>query len=233
MTDVGLPLAPEFQSACPDCPAARKDAFAELVGLEKGDCAFHCVSVESRSTIPPRWFESYGIGMVRRGVLIRQRLDSQGRTSAIDAVGPGCVFPLRDRRGPSANAGYAANRLLVCLMPDQHLEVALQEKIEAAQDLVRLQCEAIERLERITEARGRSGAASRVAALLCALADTVSPEHRRDRTPDGVQQRDLAALLGIRHETVCRVLTQLESKGMLTREADCVRIEDRSALEST
>ena len=226
-----LPLEPAFQSACPDCPAARQDVFAELVGVAKGDCAFHCPAVEPRSPVPERWFETYGLGLVRRGVLIRQRVDPQGRASAIDAAGPGCVFPLRDWRGPSSASGYAATRLLVCLLPQDRLETSLTDRQDSALDLVRLQSEAMERLERITEARGRSSAESRVAALMCALADTLSPPRNRDRIT-GLQQRDIAALLSMRHETVCRVLGNLEAKGAVTRSSDGLRIADRSVLEA-
>lgn len=199
--------------------------------MARGDCAFHCPAIEARSPVPERWYETYGLGLVRRGVLIRQRVDPQGRASAIDAAGPGCVFPLRDWRGPSSATGYAATRLLICLLPQDRLDSALTERQDAALDLVRLQCEAMERLERITEARGRSSAESRLAALLCALADTLSPPRNRDRIT-GLQQRDLAALLSMRHETVCRVLGSLEAKGAVSRTSDGLKLEDRGVLES-
>ena len=64
------------------------------------------------------------------------------------------------------------------------------------------------------------------------LADTLSPSRRRDRIPAGLQQRDLAHLLGMRHETVCRALGTLEHKGAVMREPDGLRIADRTILES-
>jgi len=231
---IHLPAEPGAYASCPDCPAARQDVFSTLVGDTKGACAFQCMTLEPRTPLPDRWFESYGLGLVRRGVLIRQRVDPQGRASAIDAAGPGCVILFKDgvERISSAPSGYAATRLLLCLMPADALDAVLSRQDDCALDVLRLQSEVIERLERITDARGRSGVESRVAALLCALADTLTPPQRRNRIPHGLQQRDMAALLGVRHETVCRVLGNLESRGAVTREADGLTVRDRALLES-
>jgi CRP-like cAMP-binding protein len=171
--------------------------------------------------------------MVRRGVLIRQRVDPQGRASAVDALGPGCVLPLGlPGHSTSIPSGYAATRLLVCLCPQEVFERSLARDERTARDLIRLQQQTIERLERITDARSRSNVESRVAALICALADTLSPHRSRSRIPSELQQRDMAALIGVRHETVCRVLGTLESRGALERSAEGLRILDRDQLEA-
>jgi len=220
------------RAPCPDCPATRQDVFDELVGPSRATCAFRCVTLDARATLPDRWFGEYAVGFVRRGVVIRQRVDTQGRASAVDAAGAGCVFPLSEQRGSSVNAGYAATRTLVCLCPVETMAEAIRGPDGTAVDLIRLQNEALDRVERITDARGRGTVQARTAAVLCALADTLSPPRQRNRIPSGLQQRDLAALLGIRHETVCRVLGDLEKKNLLVRENEGIRILDRDGLEA-
>lgn len=235
MLDSALPTLQDSssQSACPDCPATRQHAFEHMIKGARTACAFQCMTLEARAPIPDRWFGSYGAVLVRRGVIIRQRVDAHGRATAIDAAGPGCLVPLEAATGPTATAGYAATRLLVCLCPTEVIEAAVgQSDDPTASDLLRMQRESIERLERIADARARSNVESRVSALLCSLADTLSPPRRRTRIPSGLQQRDLAVLLSVRHESVCRALGTLETRGALIREPDGIRILDRELLET-
>lgn len=203
-----------------------------MVKGEQPSCAFLCLTVESRAPVPDRWFGAYGLALVRRGVMIRQCVDAQGRATAVDAAGPGCLVPLAQGSGPTGTAAYAATRLLVCLCPNDVVDREVERnEHHAAPDLIRMQREAITRLERIADARGRSTVQSKVAALLCTLSDTLSPPRRRTRIPSGLQQRDMALLVGVRHESVCRALGQLERKGAVRREPDGIRITDRALLE--
>ena len=227
---------PEYVAACPDCPAARTEVLQPLVGATKDSCRFQTLTIEARAPIPARWFDLYGLGLVRRGVVIRQRMDAQGRASAVDAAGPGCAFLLRDPRSGSTSSspsGYAATRVLVCVCPADILEESLSRADSgAASDLLLLHTQALERVERIADARGRTGVMSRVAALICTLADMLTPPMHRERIPADLQQRDLAHLLGVRHETVCRALGTLEKQGAIVREAEGIRITDQALLES-
>lgn len=220
-----------FDSACLECPAAHQNAFPELVGNAPGACAFLRLSLEPRAPIPGRWYGTYTMGLIRRGVLIRQRVDSLGRASAIDAAGPGCLVPLGEARGTVAVGGYAATRVLVCVVPTGVLERSVRSDEATAPDLIRLQMEALERVERIADARGRTTVDERVAALLIALTETLAPARSEVVIPSGLQQRDMAALLGVRHESVCRSIRKLESRGAIIREPEGLRIADRGRLE--
>lgn len=224
-------LAKALEPTCPDCPATRQGVFASLA-RGKNACAFHCSSLNSRDPLPRRWSESFEIGLVRRGVIIRQRVDSYGRVTAVDAVGPGCVFPLGGPSGNGDSTGYAASDAMVCLCSSDILEAAIGLPDGTARDMIQLQREAIDRMERLADARGRATAEARVAALLVALADTLAPRRTRDHIPSGIQQRDMAELVGLRHETVCRALRALEQRGAIDREGDELRIVDRSGLEA-
>ena len=218
---------------CPDCPGTRQSVFDALVSAADG-CRLRCTSLDARDPIPDSWFGEGRLLLVRRGVIIRERLDPRGGVVAVDAVGPGCLLPLPDdpRVTPdSAPCGYAATGARVCVAGSDVVERALRAEPAVAHDLLRMQCEAMVRLERLADARGRSSSRARVAALFCALADTLSPPVQRDRIPAGVQQRDLAHMLGMRHETLCRVIGALERIGGVERSPNGIRIADRSLLE--
>lgn len=155
-----------------------------------------CVTLEARDEIPASWFSRYAFAIVRRGVLVRERVDPNVGRTAIDAAGRGAYVPLGLARGVT---GYAASRVLMCVYRSVSLDgLTVQDGLG---DLMKLSGETLERVERIAEARGRASAADRVAALHSTLEGYFGAH-----TFDDLLQRDLAALLGIRSETVCRVL---------------------------
>ncbi len=221
-----------YAAACPDCPGARLGVLNDLIGETKHTCSFETATVDARAFVPASWTDRHAFGLVRRGVLIRQRLDEAGRATAIDAAGPGCMFPIeaRERGKTSISCDYAATDLIVCLCPTQILDDVLDESNVAGRDMLRLQLDAMERIERLAQARGGPTVHDRVAALLLVLSETLSPPRTRDRLPPGLQQRDMSKLLGVRHETFCRVLKKLEGAGAIERTPDGLLIVDRERL---
>jgi CRP-like cAMP-binding protein len=223
---------------CIDCPATRKRILSELIGESSACCHFESLAIEAREAIPLRWFGRFSFGIVRRGVLIRQRSDAHGRVTAIDVVGPGGAFPIEAREGDdgqvSTSAGYAVTRALICVAPEEAISSALRKGGEDALDLHKVQRESLYRMERIADARGRATVAGRVAALLCAIADTL-PRHgqsARNDIPPGFMLRDLAMLISVRHESVCRVLGDFAKQELVAQVEGGMHILDRKGLES-
>ena len=208
---------------CPDCPAQRHAIFESVRNRPEG-CAFHCIAVEARAPVPSHLYDQHDFAFVRRGLLVRQRVDANGETTSIDMAGPGSLIPLRlASQSGCSPATFAGSRSLICLpSPASNVD---------HRDIVALQQHTIERLERIADARGRKRAISKVAAALCAIADTVSMDGPARSVPVALQQRDLAQLLGIRPESVSRVLKQLAEEGLIDRDADGIHLLDRQALE--
>lgn len=220
----------------------------------EGPCSFVSLAVEAREAVPARWLQTYGFALVRRGLLVRQRSDAQGRLTAVDVVGPGAGFSVpsaaRDPKCSVVPAGYAATRALLCLVRGQAMCDHAAVGGVTATDLLELQGEAAERLERFADARSKPGLDARLAALLCCLADTlardcfpstaVDPEALeivgRSRAaanlvPPGLLQRDLAALVSARHESVCRVLKSMSRRKLIQSSEAGIRLLDRAALE--
>jgi CRP-like cAMP-binding protein len=205
---------------CPDCPAVPHRVFLDLVDRKDEGCAFQCASVVPRERLPRRWFTAYGGALVRRGFLVRQR-SIGGRVTAVDVVGAGGFLPLADG-SPGASA-YALSEALLCLCPAAVMR-------EARGDMIQAQAWVIDRVERIAAARARPKAAGKVAALLCALSETLSPPRALEVIPTDIQQRDMATLLAMRPESVCRALGELERGGAVARGPEGTRIVDRARL---
>jgi DNA-binding MarR family transcriptional regulator len=85
-------------------------------------------------------------------------------------------------------------------------------------------------MERLAEARGRASAAAKVGALLCTLAQTLRPGQDDGRVPSEFLQRDLAGLLSIRHESVCRVMRDFIKRGLIERADRAIVLKDMQQL---
>jgi hypothetical protein len=221
------------ESASRPYESASGNVLEGLLDEAAGESAFDSLAVEARSALPATWLSRYGFAMVRRGYLIRQRADPSGRATAVDAVGPGCCFPLDRTLAESGGArvlGYAVTRALVCLCDGETLERGLRDGGKVALQIHQLQSEAISRMERLADARARPGAAAKIAALLCALADTLRPG--AERIPAEFLQRDLAGLVSIRHESVCRVLRDFGRHGLIAKDVDGLVLADRAQLQA-
>ncbi len=226
METSGDPKA-RFPVACLDCPAARVGCFDVAVGLGTSPCRFVKGALSARAPVPTSWADGYGLLLVRRGVVVRTRAPKNGPSVAIDCVGPGAVLPLTS---DAVEIGYAATEVLVCLYPRGGLEETLAQEPATARDLIVALTGALERVELLAEARGQRSADTRVARVLSVLADKLAPPQRRDRLPAGLQQRDLARLAGVRHESFCRALGKLERAGIVRRLPEGLHIEQYDQL---
>jgi hypothetical protein len=167
--------------------------------------------------------------LVRRGIVVRQRVDVDGSATAIDVIGPGGAWPLLEG-DLASTSGYAADDALLCLVPRPRLTEAVDAGAPTASEVVALHCAALDRVERIAQARSRPSAVERVGALLVTLVDTLSPGRPVTCIPAALQQRDMAALLSMRHESVCRAMKTLERRGAVARTPEGLRMVDRARL---
>jgi hypothetical protein len=223
-------------SACPDCALLRLNLLASATPPNVEPCLFRCVAVEARSPLPPRWFKELRFGVVRRGIVVRQRFDGQGCATAVDAVGTGGLVPLASsvvRSGDPVVTGYAATDAMLCVCTVEAADAMMATDARVAREVLELHRQAMERMERLGDARGRPNVLARVAATLAALVDCLSPLRATEVIPSELQHADLAALVAARQETVCRAVKTLERRGVIARDADGTRIVDRAALDAS
>lgn len=220
---------------CPDCPA-RNTPIADTPSDPTKKCLLQCNRITAREPFPMCWFETFSFGVVRRGVVVRERVEPGGSSVAIDAVGAGALLPLAmvgmgGARGDFAG-GYAASEALICMLPRASFDALFAGVSSSLTELFQLQEHTRMRVERIAAARGALSASERMFLLLCALADTLRPARTEvDLVPSDLQQRDLAALAGIRPESACRIIRQLTRERAIERGADGIRILRDGALE--
>lgn len=225
---------PSASGPCVDCPATRVGCFHGLVPAVSeregaSSCGFVKATLPARASLPLAWAERHAFVLVRRGVMVRVRGDASGEVAAIDCAGPGAYVALPE--GPELRElGYAATDLMVCLCPRDVAAHFLRHDPQHALDVVTAMAGALERIERLAFARAQTTAERRVASLLAAIADTLAPPRRKERLPYGLQQRDLARLAGVRHESFCRVLGDLERRGLVRRDRDGIEILDHDGL---
>jgi CRP-like cAMP-binding protein len=216
---MSLGIAGAQRLSCPDCLVARRGMLSAILGSPSGACLLHSHTLEARADLPQSWFERYAFAVIRRGIVVRQRMDPSGERVAIDAAGPGSLLPLRMARGAESSTGYAASRLIVCVYPCDTLELGVAGETTLA-DLLGLQQQALDRLERIAAARGRASAVEQVFALLEALLESIAPLREGEPKPIDLSQRDMAMLLRLRPETVCRAIRTLEQRRAIERTPD-------------
>lgn len=201
-----------MRTPCVNCPAIRASVFSDALRGER-DCVFRRASLGPREALPPDWAEEHAFLLVERGVIVVEGWLENGHPVATDVVGPGGMVLLT----PRETFGHAASETRVCLMPratKEHLGV------DGWRDIAMLEGTAIQRLHRLTLARSQRTARAKVLALLRVLGETLYADEPRAWLISSLQQGDLAELVGLRRETVCRAFAQLEKEGIVVRTAD-------------
>lgn len=219
-----------YAHACTGCPAEKTHTFGKLVREGRGACSFRTVNLASRARLPPHVFTANAVGLVRQGILIRTHDDAEGHTYAVDVAGPGALV-LGSRLAGDPLGGYAVGALSLCVLPRDGVERALAAADETVGDFMTLSERARSRVERLAEVRARTKTLPRLTALFAMLAETLGDrDEARWHVPKALQQRDLAKLAAVRHETVSRVLATLETRGVLARGGQGEMVLDRARL---
>lgn len=229
-TDHSLPQVPAVNEGhCINCPAVRGESLQILIGQNTHECVFDTTSLEARDSLLLEPLPSGTLVLVRRGVLLRGRTDSKGQATWIDAIGSGGAFVVPDDRERAQV--YAVDRTLYCTVGPEKLLSSMAQSDKSLGELHSLHREASYRLERYSDARGRPNVRARLAATLCALADTLhSSQTCRKQLPSGLLQRDIAGLASTRHESVCRILKEFSGLGWVEHGPDGITINEYDRL---
>lgn len=115
-------------------------------------------------------------------------------------------------------------------MPAQDFVKLLQTEPLAGLRLAQLMARRLRQVNRRLRLR-ESDSQSRVADTLLFLAEGQGKRGQTGTEIPNLPHRELSSLSGLARETVTRVLTRLEKKGLIIREQDVMCIPDVSALE--
>lgn len=142
-------------------------------------------------------------------------VQSDGRRQIIDILLPGDFFgfTLRSHRWFGAQA--VAEETTIECYPRQKVEVLADKEPSVAHE-IRAQCfQAIERLESQMLVAGTMTSQGKVRAFLAYFCDRWACV-QGDGAPLPISRYDIADMLGISVETVCRAFTELQERGLIT-----------------
>jgi CRP/FNR family transcriptional regulator, cyclic AMP receptor protein len=117
-------------------------------------------------------------------------------------------------------------------MPSQDFVKLLHNEPMSGVKLAQLMARRLRQVNRRLRLR-ESDSQSRVADTLLFLAEGQGTKGDSGTQIPNLPHRELSSLSGLARETVTRVLTRLEKKGLIKREQDLICIPDLSALERT
>ncbi|MBW4441585.1 MAG: Crp/Fnr family transcriptional regulator [Plectolyngbya sp. WJT66-NPBG17] len=115
-------------------------------------------------------------------------------------------------------------------MPAQDFVQLLNSEPEAGIRLAQLMARRLRQVNRRLRLR-ESDSTSRVADILLFLADGQGKRSQNGTEIPNLPHRELSSLSGLARETVTRVLSKLEKKGLIVRDRDTLCIPDPHALE--
>ncbi len=115
-------------------------------------------------------------------------------------------------------------------MPAQDFVKLLQTEPEAGIKLAKLMARRLRQVNRRLRLR-ETDSVSRVADIILFLADGQGKVGQQGLEIPNLPHRELSSLSGLARETVTRVLSKLERKGLIMRDRDIMTIPDINALE--
>jgi CRP/FNR family transcriptional regulator, cyclic AMP receptor protein len=120
----------------------------------------------------------------------------------------------------------------IASIPAQDFVTLLETEPLAGIKLAQLMARRLRQVNRRLRLR-ESDSQSRVADTLLFLAEGQGKQGNTGTEIPNLPHRELSSLSGLARETVTRVLTKLEKKGLIVRDHDRIHIPDWSALEKT
>jgi CRP/FNR family transcriptional regulator, cyclic AMP receptor protein len=119
---------------------------------------------------------------------------------------------------------------LIGSMPSQDFVSLLSMEPQAGIHLAKLMARRLRQVNRRLRLR-ESDSTSRVVDVMLFLADGQGVKVAEGVEVPNLPHRELSSLSGLARETVTRVLSKLEKKGLIERDRDLIRIPDLNALE--
>jgi len=158
-----------------------------------------------------------------------------GKEVTLNILGRGEIFgemAAMDRMPRSTDA-ITLTKTLIGRIPAEDFVNLIETEPLAGVHLVQLMAKRLRQVNRRLQLREASSI-SRVADAILFLVEGQGTEGDKGGTEiPNLPHREISSLSGLARETVTRVLTKLEKKGLIQRNADSMRIPDLPALEDT
>ena len=157
-----------------------------------------------------------------------------GKEVTLNIIGKGELFgemAAMDKMPRSTDA-ITLTKTLIGRIPATDFVNLINSEPMAGVRLVQLMAKRLRQVNRRLQLREASSL-SRVADAILFLVEGQGTEGETGTEIPNLPHREISSLSGLARETVTRVLTKLEKKGLIERSADSMRIPDLPALEET
>ncbi|NJN85403.1 MAG: Crp/Fnr family transcriptional regulator [Leptolyngbyaceae cyanobacterium SL_7_1] len=155
-----------------------------------------------------------------------------GKEVTLNILGKGELFgemaPLDEV--PRSTDVITLVRTVIGSMPAQDFVKLINSEPQAGIRLAQLMARRLRQVNRRLRLR-ESDSVSRVADIILFLADGQGKKSLQGIEIPNLPHRELSSLSGLARETVTRVLSKLERKGLIVRDRDIICIPDANALE--
>lgn len=138
-----------------------------------------------------------------------------GRRQLVDIYLPGDLFGWTDRHHHRFGVQAVADGTTIACYPRQRVEALAKEDDETAREIRTQISEALERLQEQLLITGTMTAQEKVREFLVYFHQRLSAG-RDDGIALPISRYDIADILGISPETVCRVITDLRARGVIS-----------------
>jgi CRP/FNR family transcriptional regulator, cyclic AMP receptor protein len=157
-----------------------------------------------------------------------------GKEVTLNILGRGEIFgemAAMDKMPRSTDA-ITLTKTLIGRIPAEDFVNLINTEPMAGVHLVQLMAKRLRQVNRRLQLREASSI-SRVADAILFLVEGQGTEGETGTEIPNLPHREISSLSGLARETVTRVLTKLEKKGLIERHADSMRIPNLPALEDT
>ncbi len=157
-----------------------------------------------------------------------------GKEVTLNIIGKGEIFGEMAAidKMPRSTDAITLTKTIIGRVPAQNFVELLNNEPMAGLRLVQLMAKRLRQVNRRLQLR-EANSISRVADAILFLVEGQGTEGEQGTEIPNLPHRELSSLSGLARETVTRVLTKLEKKGLIQREADSLLIPDLPALENT
>ena len=157
-----------------------------------------------------------------------------GKEVTLNIIGKGEIFgemAALDKMPRSTDAITLTNTEIGRVPSQDFVDLITTEPL-AGMRLAQLMAKRLRQVNRRLQLR-EANSISRVADAILFLVEGQGKQGEKGTEIPNLPHREISSLSGLARETVTRVLTKLEKKGLIKRDADLLRIPDVLALENT
>lgn len=225
-------------SGCTNCAAL---SYSVWTHLSESDLDFLNDHKKTRRYKPGQiiFFQDdpcYGVYCIESGLVALRKTDEQGRSVIVRLVHPGETVGYRTffAGGNFTSSAEALGSCRICFIERSVLEYLLDRNKDVMREFTRQLANELKRSEEDMLYRSTLPARNRLAHLLLNLVAHADLELKRKdlRWELPLSRQDMAAILGIRPETIARTLHTFETEGIAYFEGRKVTVPELGRLES-